>query len=58
MLLKEFYIDKFIQKFEAAKRNLNSETDEVFNAGLAKAIHILEEIKMEELHDKSKRIID
>lgn len=47
MLLKEFYIDKFIQRIEAAKREADSDTNEVFNAGLTKAVNILEEIKKE-----------
>lgn len=50
MLLKEFYIDKFIQRIKDAERISLTEIDEAFNAGLNKAIHILEQIK-EESHD-------
>ena len=50
MLLKEFYIDKFIHRIEEATKPSDSDISDAYNAGLRKAIHILEQIK-EESHD-------
>lgn len=47
MLLKEFYIDAFIKRIDEAKRESDSDISDAFNAGLTKAIHILEDIKKE-----------
>lgn len=54
MLLKEFYIDKFIKRIEEAKQEDDSHIAEAFNAGLNKAIHILEQIK-EESHNATQQ---
>jgi hypothetical protein len=54
MLLKEFYIDSFIKRIEEAKKPSDSDISDAWNAGLNKAIHILEQIK-EEAHNATQQ---
>jgi hypothetical protein len=54
MLLKEFYIDNFIKRIEEARKPSDSDISDAWNAGLTKAIHILEQIK-EESHNATQQ---
>lgn len=54
MLLKEFYIDNFIKRIEQVKKPSDSDISDAWNAGLMKAIHILEQIK-EESHNATQQ---